>query len=165
VSVFNGEGKPVIKRYLNVFLAKEVRRENGFTLLDTLFSFSIFLFILFLIPGLLHTSQLDTIETPYEIEVFFEQANRDVRMAKESFTNDSKLTLLTANNETISYDLYYSVLRRQVNGTGYEVMLQTIQSVEFSKVLNGVNIQILDIKNLSYTRRLSHAPLKWEEGI
>ncbi|MBD7935879.1 prepilin-type N-terminal cleavage/methylation domain-containing protein [Cytobacillus sp. Sa5YUA1] len=113
---------------------KSIKR-NGFTLIEALLSLACFLIIVSFIPLMFKVisvnENIDERKQKIEWLVFIQQLKKEVRIAEEvSLDNRGELMLLI-DNQFISYEKYGDKLRRRVNGTGHEVVLQKLQSVQF----------------------------------
>jgi competence protein ComGF len=110
-------------------------RNEGFTLAEMLFSFSIFIIIASLLP--LSLRYLDDGEAAekrlqrLEWEIFSAQLKKEVHMSGNISVNEGRLTL-AGSGESVSFEKYGSNLRRRVDGKGHEVVLQNIQAASFS---------------------------------
>ena len=58
--------------------------------------------------------------------------------------------VVTNNNETIYYEKYGSNIRRRVNSTGHETLLQNVADVTFTRVQNTVKIIVIDVWGKEY---------------
>lgn len=121
--------------------------ENGFTFIEMLCAFSLFLILLSFIPLCIPLIYQDGFVQErlqrMEWEVFHSQLKKELRMSDEVTVSSSKLTLIK-NTETIVYEKYGPSIRRRVNFQGHEIMLQNIQSLQFENTLKGIRISIVD---------------------
>ena len=131
--------------------------QNGFTLLEVLISFSIVLIIIsFLTPFLQIIGENKSVGlNKYEWEVFKQQAAIEVRAASEMTISLNSLTLTGLAGEKISYERYQDIIRRRVNGTGHEIMVQRIASVKYEPIVNGVLISIVDHTGQTFQSRVT----------
>lgn len=115
--------------------------EKGFTLIEALVSFSVVLIITAFLPILFQTIYTLLKEEkgihPLELEVFTQQAKVEIRTAKSVTTTGKILTIKNVNNQSITYEKYQGNIRRRVNGTGHEIMLQNVRDVVFVQARNG----------------------------
>lgn len=118
-----------------------IKKSEGFTLIEVLISFSVVLLLTTFFPILLKSLSALTEEKsgihPLELEVFIHQAKVEIRNAKNVTTNGLMLTIMNDNGQRITYENYQGNIRRRVNGTGHEIMLQNIKQVRFQQVKNG----------------------------
>lgn len=129
------------------------RNENGFTLLEVLFAFSIFMTIVFFMVPVLHIV-LDNKDSngrlqEMEWDVFCSQIKKEIRISSNAEVVSGRL-VLTNNNETINYEKYGSNLRRRVNSSGHETLLQNVSSVTFIRNNNSVKIIVKDVWGKEY---------------
>jgi competence protein ComGF len=137
--------------------------ESGFTLMEALVSFSVVLIITAFLPILFQTIYTLLREEkgihPLELEVFSHQAKMEIRTAKSVTTTGKVLTIRNGNNQSITYEKYQGNIRRRVNGTGHEIMLQKVKNVVFVQVRNGAILFITGDEEDFYEIPL-HAILK-----
>lgn len=128
---------------------------KGFTVVEMLCAFSIFLLIVSFFPVCLRlVSQEGSVEErlqKMEWEVFIGQAKKEIRMS-DKVSVDRNILTLAKNGQSIIYERYGSKIRRRVNLMGHEVTLQNIKTVTFKEVVNGVQISVVDQFNQSESR-------------
>ncbi|MEH7178731.1 competence type IV pilus minor pilin ComGF [Neobacillus vireti] len=141
--------------------------EKAFTLLEVLFAFSIFTTIVFfiipLLPIIADTKDSNERLQEMEWEVFCSQAKKEIRIGSKAEVLSGRL-VLTNNNETIYYEKYGSTIRRRVNSTGHETLLQNVAVVTFTKIKNTVEINVVDIWGKEYSVAV-HSYIKWVAAI
>ncbi|CAG9619267.1 competence type IV pilus minor pilin ComGF [Sutcliffiella rhizosphaerae] len=123
-----------------------IRKEQGFTLLEVMISFSLVLLLTALFPILMKsiyhlTEKKDGIH-PLELEVFIQQTAREVRNASEISVNGSVVKLTNQIGQLVSFEHYEDKLRRRVDGKGHELMLHGVMSAAFEEVSGGVMIKL-----------------------
>lgn len=129
----------------------------GFTMLDMLYAFSIFLIIIAFIPlsfqFLFHNDRFDAKSQSMEWDVFLNQLKKEVRLSDNISVLNGRL-LLRRNGQDVLYEKYRNSIRRRVNMAGHEVVLQQVNTVEFTKIKDGINITVEDVFNQSYTAKV-----------
>lgn len=128
--------------------------EKGITLVEVIFSFSIFLLIVSFIPFLMKVIAIEQ-EESIEVELFFQQVSPEIRSARNLNAIDSKLFIKLSPSTEVIYEQYQNMIRRKVNGLGHEVLLQNIHSVYFKNENHGVTITVTNKTGEIYSRRLS----------
>jgi len=78
-----------------------------------------------------------------EWEIFAQQLKKEVRMSQSIHIDQNKL-FLYENGETVQYEWYSNKIRRRVNVSGHEVVLQGVEMVQFSSISNGVKVIVKD---------------------
>jgi competence protein ComGF len=135
-----------------------IENNKGYTLLEMLIVLSLFLMISSFFPLLFSvlSKWIDQPSSlhPFEWEVATAQIAMDVREAKKIVILEGMMTLEGFNQDVISYELYENMLRRTVNGTGHEVVLQNIASAEFSYIDGGISIAATDLQEEKYRMRV-----------
>lgn len=127
---------------------------NGFTLLEALLGLAAFSMMAALLPLSVQViSNIDDIKPrlqAMEWEIFSTQIKKEIRMSEKIEPMTNRL-VLTKDSESILYEQYENKLRRKVNGTGNEVLLQNVNHVQFDKIKNGVLIKVEDIWRNHYS--------------
>ncbi|SDM16584.1 competence type IV pilus minor pilin ComGF [Bacillus sp. OK048] len=148
---------------------KSVKRPNekAFTLLEVLFALSIFTTIVFFMVPLFHII-LENKESngrlqDMEWDVFCSQVKKEIHISSKVEVISGRL-VITNNNETIYYEKYGSTIRRRVNATGHETLLQNVAVVTFTRVQNTVKINVIDVWGKEYNV-VVHSYIKWASAI
>ena len=142
----------LVKRYKLTSLFNE----RGFTLVDMLLAFSIFLIIAAYIPlsinMIYRIGDVDDRIQRMEWEVFISQVKKEIRMSEhvEVDINNNRLLLLKDGRQ-ILYEKYSSNVRRRVDTKGHEILLQNIETLSFEKVIGGVKISVQDVYDQNHT--------------
>ncbi|MED4211483.1 competence type IV pilus minor pilin ComGF [Priestia megaterium] len=114
-----------------------MKREKGFTLVEMLVSFTLFLIIVsffpIIIPLAKQTYNPDFSMNEMEWEIFVNQLAMEYREAKEVRIQATTLTLKMENNEIITYERYEDKIRRRVDESGHEVVLQHIKNIMYEQ--------------------------------
>ncbi|AQU75834.1 competence type IV pilus minor pilin ComGF [Priestia megaterium] len=114
-----------------------MKREKGFTLVEMLVSFTLFLIIVsffpIIIPLAKQTYNPDFSMNEMEWEIFVNQLAMEYREAKEVGINATTLTLKMENNQIITYERYEDKIRRRVDESGHEVVLQHIKNIMYEQ--------------------------------
>ncbi|MCQ6273718.1 ComGF family competence protein [Bacillus sp. V3B] len=120
---------------------------KGFTFVEMICAFSIFLMIVSFFPLCLRLLyQEGFVEErlqKMEWAVFIGQTKKEIRMSDKVSVVGNRLTLVK-DGQSIIYERYGSNIRRRVNLKGHEITLQNIKTVTFEEVVNGVRISVLD---------------------
>ncbi|WP_090740945.1 competence type IV pilus minor pilin ComGF [Mesobacillus persicus] len=129
------------------------RNEQGFTLVEMLIALTAFCMLMSFLPigirTVLSHEVIDQGIQRMEWEVFYSQMKKEIRLATEITVLEDKL-LLKRNNDTILYEKYGSNLRRRVNYTGHEILLQNVVSVQFERLRAGFTISVTDLNGVDY---------------
>jgi competence protein ComGF len=127
---------------------------KGFTLVEALLGLSAFCLLASLLPIFFQVlnninhgnSRLHAMEW----EVFSNQIKKEIRMSQRINPQVNKL-FLTKDTDIILYEQFGTNLRRRVNLSGNEILLQNVKSVRFESIKNGV---IVEVEN-SWKRKYS----------
>ncbi|OLS41789.1 competence protein comGF [Bacillus sp. MRMR6] len=98
-----------------------------------------------------------------EWEVFGSQVKKEIRMSSRADVVSGRLVLIK-NNESIFYEKYQSNLRRRVNSTGHEIILQNVFEVNFVKQNNSIKISVIDVWGKEYSL-IVHSYVDWLTAI
>ncbi|SFA42038.1 competence protein ComGF [Anoxybacillus pushchinoensis] len=130
------------------------KREKGFTLIEVLMSLAAFFIILSLLVTLFHLASNHTIKRGkfhyFEWLVFIQQAKMEVRESRDVRIYGTTIQFDKWKGERVTYEKYGTLIRRRVNATGHEIMLQFIQHVRYEKEKGGIRIHVLTDKGDSY---------------
>ncbi|CAG9609353.1 competence type IV pilus minor pilin ComGF [Pseudoneobacillus rhizosphaerae] len=139
------------KRYVNFW-------NSGFTLAESLMGLAAFCLLAALLPLSFQVfskvdqgnSRLQTMQW----EVFSSQIKKEIRMSQKINPQVNKL-LLTRDTDSILYEKFGTNVRRRVNLTGNEILLQNVKSIQFDYIKNGTIVMVEDIwsKKYSFTTR------------
>lgn len=133
------------------------RNEHGFTLVEMLIALMAFCMLISFLPlGIRTVLSQKVIEQGIqrmEWEVFYSQMKKEVRLATEITVLEDKL-LLKRDGDTILYEKYGANLRRRVNYTGHEIILQNVALVRFKRLRAGFEISVTDLNGVDYVGNL-----------
>lgn len=118
--------------------------ENGFTLIELMITLMVLLALVTVLPSLMIASVKSTgaDHQNEEAQLFYVFLAREIRGATSLSTNGKNLILMKNNGEMILYEKYNGLIRRRVNGTGHEVMLQGIKTVEVTIAEQRVVVEV-----------------------
>lgn len=123
-----------------------MNNQKGFTLLSMMLALSALMAALFLVTAIVMTMShhfKDDLADHNEIYIFFLQTAEEIHQAQSLTCADNQLSLLLADG---TIDFKQSGLRvyRQVNGEGYDIVLQHARSIHFQCSGRLLSIQIED---------------------
>ncbi|AYE49230.1 competence type IV pilus minor pilin ComGF [Priestia megaterium] len=125
-----------------------MKSEKGFTLVEMLVSFTLFLLIVsffpIIIPLAKQTYNPDFSMNEMEWEIFVNQLAMEYREAKEVRIHATTLTLKMENNQVITYERYEDKIRRRVDESGHEVVLQHIKNIMYEQQKERLLIRLTD---------------------
>jgi competence protein ComGF len=131
---------------------------SGFTLTEALLGLAAFCLLAALLPLSFQvfskvdqgSSRLQTMQW----EVFSSQIKKEIRMSQKINPQVNRL-FLTRDSDLILYEKSGTNVRRRVNLTGNEILLQNIKSIQFDSIKNGTIVKVEDIwsKKYSFTTR------------
>jgi competence protein ComGF len=128
--------------------------ENAFTLIEVLIAFSIFTTIIFFMTPvfqiILSNKDSEAALQAMEWEVFCSQIKKEIRLSTRAEVISGRL-ILTKDTETIQYEMYGTNLRRRVNSTGHEIILQNVSQYSFTMLNNAVKVIVTDLWGRQYS--------------
>ncbi|MEH7124510.1 competence type IV pilus minor pilin ComGF [Bacillus sp. JJ1773] len=127
---------------------------KGFTMLEMLYAFSIFLLVVSFFPlffkYIMENEQLENRLRRMEWHVFVNQIKKELRLADEINVSDNRL-VLTKHGQIILYEKHGTNLRRRVDFKGHEIVLQQVDSFRFSPIHDGVKLTLNDLNGQKYS--------------
>ncbi|QOY36100.1 competence type IV pilus minor pilin ComGF [Anaerobacillus isosaccharinicus] len=134
-----------------------MKQNKGFTLIEVLIAFSIFLILASLFPQFIKLISYEAKSIHHlETSIFFQQLSSDVQKSANIYVENNTLYLLQGNNDVVTYGYFQKRIRRQVNNKGQEMVLQNVADVTFSSWVNGIDVLILDLYNQIHQKRITH---------
>ncbi|MFP5109232.1 competence type IV pilus minor pilin ComGF [Neobacillus sp. C211] len=128
--------------------------EKAFTLIEVLIAFSIFTTIIFFMTPvfqiILTNKDTEASLQAMEWEVFSSQIKKEIRLSTRAEVISGRL-VLTKDTETIQYEKYGTNLRRRVNSTGHEIILQNVSQYSFTILNNAVKTIVTDLWGKEYS--------------
>lgn len=122
--------------------------EQGFTMLDALYGFTIFILIMFLIPlsinHIIQSAPAGQTASNLQWTVFLQLLKKEVRMSEE-FTASGENLILIKDNQKVNYEIYGTNIRRRVNEAGHEIVLQNVEKVTYEDEGNSIVLSLTDL--------------------
>ncbi|WP_176215129.1 competence type IV pilus minor pilin ComGF [Cytobacillus gottheilii] len=123
-------------------------------MIDTLLAFTIFLLIMSLIPltinHIIQGSETDKTIERMKWNIFVQQLKKEVRLSDRVNIENGKL-IVSKNQQQIIYEKYGSNIRRRVDGTGHEIVLQNVDRIEYEERINTVLVVMTDLQEETHT--------------
>ncbi|MCQ2008405.1 MAG: competence type IV pilus minor pilin ComGF [Sporolactobacillus sp.] len=132
-----------------------MKNQAGYTLLSMMLALSIFLIIISLAIGVTQFMnqrfQL-RLDTQKETRVFFMQTATELHFSQHvSCSTDHQTLTMKKGTDRVSYTfLSNGRIIRQVNGAGYEIVLQQVKHAAFHSDGEFVSIRVTDKANRNY---------------
>lgn len=146
----------------------KISNHKGFTMLEMLFSFSIFCLIASLLPImfqiLFDNYSIESRIQKMEWELFVSQLKKEIQSSDFVDVMNGEL-ILRDGEETISYQSFQRVIRRRVDGKGHEVVLQNVETVSFSKKDSKVSVEVKDTLGVGHLAVIHYFLYKQFDGI
>nr|WP_275950903.1 competence type IV pilus minor pilin ComGF [Cytobacillus citreus] len=130
---------------------------RGFTMLEMLYAFSIFLLIVSFFPlcmkYLLDNEGLEARVSRMEWQVFVSQLKKELRLSEGLEVYENKV-ILRKNGQNVIYEKYGTNLRRRVNYEGHEIVLQKVDTFNFTPIQDGMKLTVKDLYHQSHSALL-----------
>jgi competence protein ComGF len=132
------------------------RNEKAFTLVETLFALSIFMLIVFFLTPIFQIFINNIVSNAktqaLEWDVFGSPFKKEVRASSNGQIISGKI-FLTKDGDTIMYEKYGNNIRRRVNMTGHEIVLQNVADFTPELGSSSIKISVTDTWGNKYTMR------------
>ncbi|MFI8685378.1 competence type IV pilus minor pilin ComGF [Rossellomorea sp. NPDC077527] len=119
--------------------------ESGFTLIDSLLSFSLFCMISFSLPLIMKGFSVikNELIPPryYEWNLFNESVRNELKKADQVEVLPGQISFVI-DGDTILYEQYDQSIRRRVNNRGHEIVLQEVGQFAFASIQGGVHLDL-----------------------
>ena len=132
--------------------------DKGFTLLELLFSLMLFLTVTILTLQIAMAVQKHSIPDNgmdyMEWELFLTDLQWEIRNAVSHETRSNKLYIIQ-NDRVVSFEQNGSNIRRRVDQTGHEVMLQRVHTFRIEKEEHAIVMAVTDALGQEFTAEFS----------
>jgi competence protein ComGF len=138
---------------------KSCLKNDGFTLVEMLFSLGLFSLLSVFMTGALanltewHIEDTNT-NARMEWNIFIRQLDLEFQYTKDFAVPKNNVLLLDKKGEEITYETYNNMVRRRVNGTGHEMALQNVKSFHLKKEENLLIISVMLLNGDVYEKKL-----------
>lgn len=85
-----------------------------------------------------------------EWDVFCSQVKSEIHSSSNVLIADGGQFVFTTSSGTITYEKYENSLRRKVNNTGHEILLQNVAHVSFNRLKNAMEITVTDLSGKDF---------------
>ena len=93
-----------------------------------------------------------------EVMFFFHQLEVEAQQSKQTYGNRHTLYLEQNNQRTIKISSYGSLVRRQVNEQGHEIVLRDINEFRVSETENMLHVNVMFRNGERYEKVLAYQP-------
>ncbi|WP_185113070.1 competence type IV pilus minor pilin ComGF [Peribacillus sp. FSL E2-0218] len=132
-----------------------LRQNDGFTMIEMLFSLLILMLISLFVVQLFSIiqTQVEAVNKlhPKEWEVFTMQMHQEIRSSKSQVVRGSGLYLMSGD-QLSSIEQYEDKVRRRVDGKGHEVILQNISKFQVKKDGSVIVLVVTDKAGTTFSR-------------
>ncbi len=145
---------PKIKMRKSVYFIIH-KNQSGFSLVNTFFSLVIISSILVFIPSIYQLLDTRNYTNELSIRQFFHVLNDEIQTQTFDHHTNNTIHLRKRTNEKVTISLYGSVIRRQVNHTGHEILVRDIRDFNIKTVKNGIHVTITALSGDCYAKTIS----------
>ncbi|MFB1050367.1 competence type IV pilus minor pilin ComGF [Paraliobacillus sp. JSM ZJ581] len=128
--------------------------KNGFSLVNTLFSLLIISSILLFIPSIYQLFHTSSYTSEFSIRQFFHILNNEIQTQTFDYHTEHTVHLINNKEENVTISLYGSVVRRQVNRKGHEILVRDIKKFSIKTVKNGIHVTITSLSGDHYAKTI-----------
>lgn len=122
--------------------------DKGFTMVEMLYAFSIFLLIVSFFPlsfkYLFQNEQFEARNKIMEWHVFVQQLKKEVRLSDEMYVFNDRI-ILWKDGQSIQFDKHGSNIRRRVDEKGHEIVFRQVETVCFDELKDGFRLTVNDL--------------------
>ncbi|WP_085991911.1 competence type IV pilus minor pilin ComGF [Oceanobacillus senegalensis] len=131
-----------------------LKDEKAFSFVSLLFAISIIVLTLPLVGYLFQaTNHLSANDNELSIQQFFQFMRDEMINSEENHVLKDKLVLYQSDSK-VTFEQYGNTVRRQVNGTGHEILLRGVKKIEFEANSIGVRLHITSSKGETYEKNI-----------
>ncbi|KIL44385.1 hypothetical protein KP78_33490 [Jeotgalibacillus soli] len=135
---------------------------RAFTFIEVIFCLSVLIIIASLMPLIFLTisNANDRLEKPAAVEwdLFLIQFRQELTRYELERVEQQRIILMDHEGNRITFSSYRTLLRRQVNGTGHEVFLTAINSLNFTYIEGILQLEVVlndgSVKNARFVTNL-----------
>ncbi|MFS0751449.1 competence type IV pilus minor pilin ComGF [Oceanobacillus sp. 1P07AA] len=135
-----------------------LRNNRGFSLISHLLMLTIILITLPFISYMLQSTETPSTKEELSVHQFFQFIRDDVIRSLHAVTTNEKLVLTVPselNEQTVIYEQYGNVIRRQVDGEGFEIYVRNIAELYFQQLEFGFQIILTTSSGEQYEKTIS----------
>jgi len=140
--------------------AQSLSNDRGFTLLETIITFSLLVIIVLISSSSLHPFVQNNVKNcslnALEWDNFIFKLQNDINTGIRVTRSLHRLEIEAADHSISSYEQYQQIIRRQKNGTGHDIALQNIKDLQIYPISCALlTIKVTDLKGVIYERNLN----------
>ncbi|MDL4841555.1 competence type IV pilus minor pilin ComGF [Aquibacillus rhizosphaerae] len=131
------------------------KSEKGFSLISVLFALTVLFIMLPLIPFIFSLTDQTSFYDELATRQFFHFVTDELHNATNYSVNNSTLSLQQSNGDILTIEQYNQLIRRQLKGTGHEILLRDIKEMLIEDTSFGVHIKITTLQGELYEKKIS----------
>ncbi|WP_186575795.1 ComGF family competence protein [Aquibacillus kalidii] len=135
-----------------VYMEYNQANKSGFTLASTLVALSLTMLLISTITILLSTINQHSFNQELSVRQLFHFLSSEVNQASKVSSSHSSVTYSKHNGETVTIELYGQLIRRQVDGTGHEVLARSIKSLNIKPLSYGMRVTVMTLNGEEYEK-------------
>ncbi|ASN05243.1 competence type IV pilus minor pilin ComGF [Virgibacillus necropolis] len=127
--------------------------QRGFTLLSMLLTIAIVFITVPFLEYLTKSLSYTTNYTDLSFSQFFHFLRDDLIRSTNYTIGNEVISLNALDGTTVTYEKYQDIIRRQVDGTGHEVVIRNIKSLSFEEISYGIKTIITTLDGIVYEKK------------
>lgn len=131
--------------------------ESGFSFISVFVSLTILVVTLPFMSYVLQSIHVSSYYEDMSVQQFFHFLQDEVFMASDYDVKSSRLELID-DDETITFELFGTNIRRQVNGAGQDIYLRDVKNLMVTKTLYGCQVVIITLTGGEYEKNIRFDP-------
>lgn len=127
-----------------------MRNEMGFTLLEAILALLLTMTILSISVPLFSLFKAEDYYTENSTSQLYAIIQEELNQSRSFAVSSDKLSFIDQHHRHVVIEHYESILRRRVDGTGHEIMIQEIKDIEFNRKEHSIQIKVEMITDETY---------------
>ncbi|MFD1018735.1 competence type IV pilus minor pilin ComGF [Thalassobacillus hwangdonensis] len=105
---------------------------NGFTFVEVILSLLVFSTLLALLSPIFPMLHLENEYDELNVRQFFTFIETEVNISNEVIITSNLLVFSSPDGEAITFETYGNSIRRQVNGSGHELLINGVNAIHYT---------------------------------
>ncbi|WP_418936222.1 competence type IV pilus minor pilin ComGF [Natronobacillus azotifigens] len=132
------------------------KSNRAFTLVEVLIGLTIFSTLMLLLPTIFRFVELDNHTDELAVRQFFHFVTDEIHSNSIDRINTNSIQLRNNGGDKITISKYNDLIRRQVNGTGHEILLRNVNHFTVVSLSNGLHLTIQSQNGDTYEKIIAY---------
>lgn len=115
---------------------------SGMTFIELLLGLFIFSTLIMFLPPIYRLTNVDDFNQQLAVDQFFNFVTDEIRINKLIALDEASIELANEQDDKIKISQYNQLIRRQVNGSGHEVLLRDVADFRIISLSSGLKLKI-----------------------